>query len=125
MQVPALLDRAKKHTGSDSLTARALGVSAQRVSDWRHGTRPMPAEVQDKACALACLSDAEIAAHVFERAGVTRPRWTSVASVAGFVGSLGTGVALFVAHFGSATMYRPNLRRAKREQSCDCQMQMS
>jgi DNA-binding transcriptional regulator YdaS (Cro superfamily) len=68
MQLGFLLDRAKKCTGSDSATAKALDVSPQRVSDWRNETRPCPAEVQVRICLLAELSDKEIAAHVIERA---------------------------------------------------------
>jgi DNA-binding transcriptional regulator YdaS (Cro superfamily) len=45
MQVAELLDRAKLRTGSDGATARAVGVSAQRISDWRHKRQPIPARI--------------------------------------------------------------------------------
>ena len=72
MNIPRLFDRAKRHTGSDGQTARTLGVHPNRVSEWRNGHRPCPAEVQDKLCVIARLSDSEIARHVTERAGPIR-----------------------------------------------------
>ncbi len=72
MNIPRLFDRAKRLTGSDGLTARTLGVSPKRVSEWRNGHRPCPAEVQDKLCVISRLSDSEIARHVIQRAGMTR-----------------------------------------------------
>lgn len=76
MQVAELLDRAKDHTGSDALTAKALGVSATRLSEWRHGHRPTPAEVQDRLLLLAEATDEEIVAHISERAGIQRKKST-------------------------------------------------
>ncbi len=111
MQVATLLDRAKNHTGSDGLTAKALGVSANRVSDWRTRQRPCPAEVQDKLCVLGCLSDAEIAAHVVERAGMSR-KATTAASVLAFIGSLAIAAAAFVGLLGGhSTAYAGSLKR--------------
>lgn len=72
MNLGRLFDRAKRHTGSDGLTAKTLGVTANRVSEWRNGHRPCPAEVQDKLCVIAGLSDSEIARHVVQRAGLVR-----------------------------------------------------
>jgi DNA-binding transcriptional regulator YdaS (Cro superfamily) len=72
MNIPRLFDRAKRHTGSDGMTARTLGVNPNRVSEWRNGHRPCPAEVQDKLCVIAELSDGEIARHVIQRAGLVR-----------------------------------------------------
>ncbi len=72
MNLARLFDRAKRHTGSDGLTAKTLGVAANRVSEWRNGHRPCPAEVQDKLCVIARLSDSEIARHVIQRAGLGR-----------------------------------------------------
>jgi len=72
MNVARLFDRARRLTGSDGLTARTLGVSPNRVSEWRNGHRPCPAEVQDKLCVIARLSDNEIARHVIQRAGLIR-----------------------------------------------------
>lgn len=109
MHVFTLIDRAKSETGSDAATARALGVHPPKVSDWRHGRVPCPATVQDKLCILACLNDAEIAAHVAERAGMKRkPRTTFItASVAAFAGSLATAIALFVAPDTNRTALKP------------------
>jgi hypothetical protein len=53
MQVAELLDRAKSHTGSDGATGRAVGVSPQRVSDWRHKREPMPMRVVIQLCEIA------------------------------------------------------------------------
>jgi DNA-binding transcriptional regulator YdaS (Cro superfamily) len=72
MNIPRLFDRAKRQTGSDGLTARVLGVTSNRVSEWRNGHRPCPAEVQDKLCVIARLSDSEIARHVIQRARMVR-----------------------------------------------------
>ncbi len=127
MRVETLIDRGAVHAGSVSALARLLQTTPSRVFEWRAGSRPCPAEIQDRVMAIACLSDAEVAAHVFARAGVSRPRWTTAASVAAFAGSLGIGVAAFVARFGDATMYRPNLRQGdrRREQSSECQLALS
>ena len=54
------------------MTARTLGVDPNRVSEWRNAHRPCPAEVQDKLCVIAKLSDKEIARHVIQRAGLIR-----------------------------------------------------
>lgn len=42
--VKTLLDKAKEITSSDYKTAKALGVTSQTLSDWRHGRRPVPPE---------------------------------------------------------------------------------
>ncbi len=114
MQVAELLDRAKGRTGSDGLTAKALGATPQRLSQWRHGSRPCPAEVQDRLCVLGELTDAEIAGHVIERAGLARKK-TTAGFAAGFAGSLATGVAAYAEHLGraleSAAMYIANTRQ--------------
>lgn len=78
MDIPRLFDRAKRHTGSDGMTARTLGVDPNRVSEWRNAHRPCPAEVQDKLCVIAKLSDKEIARHVIQRAGLRRSTATRV-----------------------------------------------
>ncbi len=72
MNLQRLFDRAKRQTGSDGQTARILGVNPNRVSEWRNEHRPCPAEVQDKLCVIARLSDAEIARHVTQRSGMSR-----------------------------------------------------
>ena len=72
MNLARLFDRAKRHSGSDGLTAKILGVAPNRVSEWRNGHRPCPAEVQDKLCVIARLSDNEIARHVVQRSGLGR-----------------------------------------------------
>ena len=72
MNLARLFDRAKRPTGSDGLTAKVLGVAPNRVSEWRNLHRPCPAEVQDKLCVIAGLSDNEIARHVVQRAGLGR-----------------------------------------------------
>jgi hypothetical protein len=72
MNLARLFDRAKRHTGSDGLTAKTLGVTANRLSEWRNAHRPCPAEVQDKLCVIGKLSDNEIARHVIQRARLSR-----------------------------------------------------
>lgn len=44
VSVLTLIDKAKTASGSDYKTAKALGVSPQVVSDWRHARRPVPPE---------------------------------------------------------------------------------
>lgn len=57
-----LLDRAKKATGSDYKTAKALEVTPQRVSDWRHERQPIPVADVVLMAELAGLQPEEWAA---------------------------------------------------------------
>ena len=50
-----LLDEAKKKTGSDSETGRRVGVSPQRVNDWRHDRKPAAPEDYALVAAIAGL----------------------------------------------------------------------
>ncbi|RYE81479.1 MAG: hypothetical protein EOO80_01015 [Oxalobacteraceae bacterium] len=47
--VNELLDAAKKVTGSDYKTAKALGVPTTYISNWRHGTGGRNAQPEDLA----------------------------------------------------------------------------
>ena len=116
MQVAELFERAKSATGSHTATAEALGVKPQRLNDWKSGYRPCPAEVQDRLLVLSQATDAEIAAHVVERAGMSRKAERMAGFIeAGFAGLLATvaaaGAALLGGHPGIAsaiaTMYTP------------------
>jgi transcriptional regulator with XRE-family HTH domain len=50
-----LLDKAAAATGSDYKTAKALGITPQRLSDWRHGRQnPQP---EDKALLASLAGD--------------------------------------------------------------------
>lgn len=51
--VPDLITQASKVTGSDSATARALGIPPQMVSMWKRGTKTCPPEDQAQLAALA------------------------------------------------------------------------
>lgn len=66
MQLQELFDRAKAETGSDTATAKKLGVSQSRLSDWRHGRIPCPISAQVDLCGIAGLSEAEAMLHVWE-----------------------------------------------------------
>ena len=66
MQVAELLDRAKKVTGSDTATADALGVTRQRLSDYRHGRELLPVRKHLALCRIAVLSDLETLRHMRE-----------------------------------------------------------
>ncbi|MEO6028473.1 MAG: hypothetical protein ABIR79_16530 [Candidatus Binatia bacterium] len=110
MQPSEVLDRAKSVTGSDKATAEALGVSPQRLSDWRAGTRPFPLVSQAKACELAGMTESEQQRYVWEviRARMGKPIGAALGG-AGWIGSTGVGFALLVASLGerAATMYKP------------------
>lgn len=54
-----LLDAAAKQTGSDYRTAKALGVTPQRVSDWRHGRQNAQPEDHALVALLAKLNPEE------------------------------------------------------------------
>lgn len=111
MQLTTLLDRAKERTGSDQLTAKALKVTAQRLSDYRHGREPCPWKKQAQLCQVAELSAGEAWDHMREVAGaVARKTATATSALALlFVGSLAGGAVLSAARDGlrSATMYKP------------------
>jgi hypothetical protein len=64
MDIAELLDRAKKATGSDSETALTLGVTRQRLSDYRHGRELLPVRKHIALCRIAKLSDLETLAHL-------------------------------------------------------------
>lgn len=48
-----LLDLARRKTGSDAATARALGVPRQQVSDWRNARQNFPDKYIAKTCQIA------------------------------------------------------------------------
>jgi len=112
MQLGNLLDRAKVHTGRDAETAKRLGVSPARLSEWRNGHRPCPLEVQARICEIAELSAGEAWDHVRELAAVP-PKKSRVASTAAivalFAGLLGIGGAPRVAHAGGPDASRDNV----------------
>lgn len=55
MQAPELIEAAKKATGSDAATAKALGVTYQEVSNWRHGRRTCPPDMRARMAAMCGL----------------------------------------------------------------------
>lgn len=103
MQVGSLLDRAKVATSSDAATARELGVSSQRISDWRNGRVSCPLHVQIKLCSIGQLSTAEAWEHMREVAGVVGKKTAQattaavVLACAGLLAMLGAPTA---AHAG-------------------------
>lgn len=117
MQAAHLLDRAKSATGSDGLTAKRLGVSAQRISDWRSERRPLPLDVQIKLCQIAELSLAEAWSHLTSQPGllIQKIGRSAAAIVLLLGGSLAIGFAPSAAHAGgrdgNATMYRTSRRQ--------------
>lgn len=52
---PELIEAAKKATGSDAATAKALGVTYQEVSNWRHGRRTCPPDMRARMAAMCGL----------------------------------------------------------------------
>lgn len=114
MQVKELIERAKERTGSDVLTAQALGVSAQRLSDYKHGREPCPLRKQAALCEIAALSASDAWEHMKVATGADKPkrRASTSARALAFAGSLVSVAALNAALFGgrslaTATMYRP------------------
>lgn len=108
MQVAELLDRAKVHTGSDKATAAALEVSAQRLSDWRNGSRPMPITMQVRACDAARMNEGEQMRYVWEvvRERVGKGLHGAALGAAVLIASTAEGFALLAASRGDlATMY--------------------
>lgn len=59
MQVPELIERAAKVTGSDYALAKTLGVTRQNVSGWKHAARACPADVRARMAELAGLDPME------------------------------------------------------------------
>lgn len=59
MYAATLIDRAMKATGATSQAAFAklLGVKAPTVSQWRHGTHPLPEERVLQLCEMAGITD--------------------------------------------------------------------
>lgn len=67
-EVITLLDKAKKAMGTDASVARALGTSAQRVTNWRTGNAPCSPENQALIAAIAGLDPlAELARAVVRK----------------------------------------------------------
>ena len=55
MQAPELIEIARKATGNDASTAKALGVTFQEVSNWKHGRRTCPPDMRARLAAMAGL----------------------------------------------------------------------
>jgi DNA-binding transcriptional regulator YdaS (Cro superfamily) len=68
MQVPALIEAAAVATGSQTALASQIGVSPNRISDWKQGVRPCPIETQVELCELAGLSESEAQRHIWATA---------------------------------------------------------
>ncbi len=117
MQVPELLDRAKSVTGSDSETARQIGVTPQRINDFRHGRVPMAITVQAKTCEIAGMTEGEQMRYVWEvvRARMGKRTGAALGAVA-WIAFTVAGFAQLAASLGSATMYRPT-----RDKTRECQ----
>lgn len=58
-QLNELIDRAKAIAGSDYALSKSIGVSRQRISNWRHGHVPCPVEDQALIAAAAGLDPTE------------------------------------------------------------------
>lgn len=67
MQAPELIEIARKATGNDASTAKALGVTFQEVSNWKHGRRTCPPDMRARLARLCGLDPrAELAEAVAE-----------------------------------------------------------
>lgn len=55
MQAQDLIEAVKRVTTSDAETARALGVTFQEVSGWKHGRRTCPPDMRARLAAIAGL----------------------------------------------------------------------
>lgn len=111
MLVKTLIDRAALHAGSVSALARQLGVKPNAVFAWRAGSIACPPLNQDRLLIAAKCTPDEIAAHVVERAELSRkPRLA--ASVTAFAGSLAIAAAAFVGLLGGPShAYAASLKR--------------
>lgn len=109
MQVSELLDRAKKHTGSDAETARLLDVSAARVYEWRADRRPCPITVQASICGIAGMTEGEQMRFIWEvvRGRMGKPTGEALGVVA-WIGFMAADFAQHAVSRGSAaaTMYK-------------------
>lgn len=106
METRTLIDMAAKVAQSKQALARMLGVSPQRVSEWAHGHRPCPLEVQVALCDVAGLNDHESREHLREAAKVPSPkqRAGALASIA-LALVVGAVSAAASTSSGLATMY--------------------
>ena len=98
METKTLIDKAAKKVQSKTELARVLGVTPQRISEWAHGHRPCPLEVQVRLCAIAELVDDETLEHVREVARVPSPKPKAgvLASIALAVVGVVVSVAAFI-----------------------------
>ncbi|HEY4065615.1 MAG TPA: hypothetical protein VGM74_01860 [Burkholderiaceae bacterium] len=65
MQVKTLIEKATNSTGSQAALARALGVTAPKLSNWKAGDLPCPIETQAEMCELARLPEEEAKDHIW------------------------------------------------------------
>lgn len=61
-ELNTLMDAASKRVGSDTKLAATLGISRQRISDWRHGRKTCQPEDQAVMAGIAGLNAIEVLA---------------------------------------------------------------
>lgn len=73
-QIAELISQASKATGSDSATARDLGIPAQMVYMWKSGRKPCPPEDQAQLAHIAGLDPVQalIRAHLERHEGTPK-----------------------------------------------------
>ncbi|MEO8059068.1 MAG: hypothetical protein ABI671_12135 [Burkholderiales bacterium] len=106
MQIKTLIDMAAKVAGSQTLLGIALGVSANRITDWKTGVIGCPLKIHVRLCDVAGLDDHETREHLREAARVPTPkaRAGALASIALVVAGVVVSAAAFMSD-AIATMY--------------------
>jgi len=98
-----LLDAAREKTGSDYKTAKALGVTPQRLSDWRHGRQAAQPEDHALLAALAGNNPTEALVRATLAKHADTPKGERLLSALGKL-LHPTGAAVTLLGFGSAVL---------------------
>ena len=88
-----LIDKAKQIAGSDGKVARSIGITAQILSDWRHGRRNPQAEDYALLAAVAQLDPVAEMARAAVRIHEGKPKGDLLMKALGKA-SLATGAVL-------------------------------
>ena len=105
MELKTLIDRAAGVVGNQTRLAQLVGVSPNRVSDWKQGVRPCPMETQVALCDIAGLDDHAAREHLRAAASVPPPKRKAgaLASIALVAVASAASAAAFIER--CATMY--------------------
>jgi len=101
--INALLDAAKKVTGSDYKTAKALGVPTTHISNWRHGGRNPQPEDHVLIAKVAGLDPEEALVRATLAKHANTPKGEKLLSALGNA-LRRTGEAVTLGFFGSAVL---------------------